>query len=114
MLKSVTTDPLEIPVFANVPLYNQRVTLDGVEYLLKLDWTDREQRFYLSIFLTDGTPISTGNKLVANWPLLRKCANVNKPPGILIAVDCSPNGGDPPVLSDIGIRVKILYFPVTQ
>lgn len=104
--------PIEIPVFPEVPLYSERVTLDGKEYLLQFDWSDREQRWYLSISKADGTLIKTGVKVVANWPLLRKCVDVNQPPGVLMAVDLSPNGGEPPSLDDFGLRVKLLYFPV--
>lgn len=105
------TTPIEIPVFTAVPLYKMRVTLEGKEYILQFDWNDRETRWYMSISDLNNVPISTGIKVVANWPLLRKIPQPDRPPGTLMAVDFSPQNGEPPVLEDFGLRVKLLYSP---
>lgn len=102
--------PVEIPVSKDVPNYTQRVTLDGREYLLGFDWNDREQRWYLSISTVDETPLAMGIKVIANWPLLRKFTDDRLPPGVLMAADLSPEGGEPPGFSDLGRRVKLHYF----
>lgn len=101
--------PVEIPTFTGEPLYRIRVTLDGREYLFEFDWNDREQRYYLSIGDIDETWIVRGMKLVSNWHLLRKCTNLIKPPGILMAVSLSDDA--PPTINDLGIRVKLMYIP---
>lgn len=103
--------PLEIPVFASVPLYTERVTLDGVEYILGFDWNGRENRWYFSLSLVDGTPVTSGVKLVCNWPLLRKVHSSIRPPGNLTAIDFSPFGGESPGFDDFGIRVRLVYIP---
>jgi hypothetical protein len=104
-------DPIEIPVAFDTPLYTERVTLDGVEYLLKFDWNDRENRWYLGLFSVTGSPLATGIKIVANWPLLRKIRGENMPPGVLSAVDLSPLNGESPTYSELGARVKLVYRP---
>lgn len=103
--------PLEIPIAVDVPLYTERVTLDGKEYLLRFDWNGREGRWYLDIGTVSEVWILRGLKLVANWPLLRKSVDPRKPPGSLMAVDFSDSGGEPPDFYDLGRRVKLLYFP---
>lgn len=105
------TAPIEIPVAVDTPLYTERVTLDGQEYVLKLDWNDRENRWYLSIYAIDLTPLATGIKVVANWPLLRRFTNAGIPPGVLVATDLSPMGGESPTYSELGARVRLTYFP---
>jgi hypothetical protein len=104
-------DPVEIPVSIDTPLYSQRVTLDGIEYLFQFDWNDRENRWYFSLFLIDGTPLATGIKIVANWPLLRRFTGETIPAGVLIATDISPMNGESPTYSELGGRVKFLYHP---
>lgn len=104
-------DPIEIPVATDTPLYTQRVTLDGIEYVLKFDWNDRENRWYLSLYDVSETPLATGIKIVSNWPLLRRFTSANMPPGSLMAADLSPQGGESPMYADLGVRVKLLYFP---
>lgn len=106
-------DPVEIPVSLDIPLYTERVTLDGKEYLFRFDWNGREGRWYLDIGDIDENWIVTGIKIIANWPLLRRLVDPRKPPGDLLAVDYSALGGEPPALTDLGRRVKLIYFPVT-
>lgn len=104
-------DPIEIPVAFDTPLYTERVTLDGKEYLFKFDWNDRENRWYMGLFSVTGDPLATGIKVVANWPLLRKLAGDTVPPGVLIATDLSPQDGESPTYAELGTRVKLLYYP---
>lgn len=107
-------DPIEIPVATDTPLYSERVTLDGSEYIFAFDWNDREGRWYLSISTVDGLPLALGIKLVANWPLLRRFTDSRLPPGHLIAADISSQAGESPAYAELGARVKLMYFPVTS
>lgn len=108
-----TPDPVEVPVSLDVPLYTERVTLDGQEYVFRFDWNGREGRWYFDIGDINENWIVTGVKIVCNWPLLRRLVDPRKPPGSLLAVDFSGLGGEPPSLPDLGRRVKLIYFPVT-
>lgn len=100
---------VEIPTFPGVPLYDIRITLDGREFVFTLDWSDREQRWYLSIATLDGTPILNGVKLVPNWPLNSRCADTNRPLGVLQVL--SPTD-DAPLLNDLGVKSKLVYIPL--
>jgi hypothetical protein len=102
--------PVLIPIFKGEPLYNERVRLEGKDYIFRFDFNNREQRFYMNIKSEDGTPQLTGVKVVANWPLItRHRFNSALPPGELIAIDLETNGV-PPVLADFGSRVKLYYY----
>jgi hypothetical protein len=104
-------NPVEIPVAVDTPLYTQRITLDGIEYIFKLDWFEREGRWYLSLYTVDNQPLALGIKIVANWPILRRFKDARMPPGLLMAVDLSPMNGEPPGYTDLGTRVRLHYFP---
>ncbi len=106
------SEPIEIPVALDTPLFTQRITLDGQEYILRFDWNGREGRWYLDIGDVDENWIVTGLKIVANWPLTRRCVDIRKPPGDLYAVDFSSQRGEPPILPELGRRVRLLYFPL--
>ena len=105
------SNPQELPIPANVPLFSERITLDGVEFLFQFDWNDREQRWYLSIRDINETALALGLKIVANVPLLRRFTNAALPQGTLIACDLSNQFGDPPGYTELGTRVRIFYFP---
>lgn len=107
------SDPIEIPVFADTPLYRFRVTLDGQDYIFRFDWNARADRWYLDIGTINEEWIVRGIKLIADWPLLRRVSDSRRPPGNLMAIDLSPLNGEPPVLSDFGMRVKLIYIPAT-
>lgn len=105
---------LEIPLPTDTPLFSIRTTLDGVEYVLNFDWNGRESRWYMSISMIDGTLLVAGIKLISNWPLLRRFADLRLPQGNLRAVDYSPQGGEPAgLVEDLGRRVKLIYTPTS-
>lgn len=108
------TTPLLIPVAQGNPLQTLRVTLDGTDYLLTFDWNEREGRWYMTIADINGATLVGDIKLLANWPLTRRFHSWRGPPGDLFAVDYSPQAGEPPGFADLGARVQMVYFPVTQ
>lgn len=98
-----------IPLFLDVPLYNERATLDGQEYVLDLDYSEREDRWYLTISDVNEVALAAGIKLVSNWPLLRQRVDPRLPPGNLYAYD--PLEGDPAGFSALGRSVILVYTP---
>lgn len=103
--------PVEVPVQIDTPLYVERVTLDGKDYLLRFDWSGRENRWFLDLGTVDEIWLRKGVKIIANWPLFRTLIDARKPPGQLFAIDLSAPTGDPPEFADLGRRVKLFYFP---
>lgn len=102
--------PLIIPVFKNEPLYNERVKLDGRDYIFRFDYAGREDRIYMSIYDQDNVPLLTGVKVLAQVILnLRHLFNAALPQGFLIAIDLE-QGGTPPTLVDFGTRVRLFYY----
>lgn len=104
-------DPLEIPLFPDVPLYTERVTLDGSEYTLRFDYSGREDRFYLSVFDASGAAVRRGMKVTSNWNTLRLCQTSNRPPGVLFFSDPRAADTDAPGFAELGRRVRCFYFP---
>lgn len=104
--------PVVIPLPRDTPLFTVRVPLDGADFVFGLDYSGREDRWYMSIVDVDGAAVVRGIKLVENWPLLHKVSHINRPKGELMAFDGT--GGGPPGLRDLGKgrRVKLLYFPL--
>lgn len=106
--------PLIIPLFPGEPLYEERVRLEGRDYVFLFDWHDRSQRYYMSIQDLEGNPLISGVRVLANVGLItRKHFNPNLPPGELFAID-QEQGGVPPSLYDFGTRVKLFYFESTE
>lgn len=102
--------PVIIPVFPNEPLYNEKVRLEGSDYIFRFDWAGREDRYYMSIYDASNNPLLLGVKVIANWSLLENHAfNANLPPGTLMAID-TESGGSPPVYEDFGTRVRLFYW----
>lgn len=102
--------PVVIPLFAEVPLYTERVALDGVEYIFRFDWNNREQRWYMGIKDTDEAPLVSGVKLVSETPLTFTQKYVaGLPQGEFLLLDFE-TGGVPPGFSDIGQRVELWYY----
>jgi hypothetical protein len=98
-----------IPTSITKSNYVQNTTLDGVEYVLRFRWNQRESKWYLAIELPDETVLVAGIKVVADWPLLKMQTSELLPPGELFAVDSTGQETDPG-LRDLGERVTLFYF----
>ena len=106
--------PLLIPIFKSEPLYNERVRLEGRDYIFRFDFAGREDRIYMSIFDQDTEPLLLGIKIVANFALTtRHLFNDGLPPGQFVAIDLEQDG-TPPTLVDFGTRVRLFYYQSTE
>lgn len=92
------------------PHFTIRHTLDGREYTLTLEWSERESAWYLQLADQGDVPIAGATKVVADWPLLLTTNDPRKFPGALIARDTTGQGLDP-TLNDLGVRVLLVYVP---
>lgn len=102
---------LLLPVTPGVPFQRSRVTLDGREFILDLQWNEREERWYLSISDEEGAPILMGRKLVCEVPLLvYYLGDPRVPPGDLRVIDMT-HDYSPPGLNDLGagLRCELTY-----
>lgn len=111
-----------IPTKPDSPNYTMSVTLDGRDYLFVFRLSERESCFYLDLYLTDGTPLCMGRKIVCAWSIWRSFRHDPRiPQGALIAVPVSGGSDAPPtILADgagelgDGRRVQLLYFPASE
>jgi hypothetical protein len=94
------------------PFQSQKVTLDGVPFVLSLAYNQREDRWYLSLADDEGNPLLSGLKLQANWPILFRYSYLTTiPAGELMAIDTTTDGS-PPTLLELGEgkRCVLTYF----
>lgn len=93
------------------PFYTQRVTIEGSEYLLKFDYSSREDRWYLSVATIDEDFIVRGWKLVTNVMLGPRIADRRIFPGALVVLTDSLDQS-PPGLDELGegLRCQLYYF----
>lgn len=101
---------IKLPLYED-PLYTYQTTLDGVEYRLKLDYSQRADRWYLSVFDAEGDPIRQGIKLSIGVNLVRLWASDPRAPSLVLMVfDLSAGElGESPGLFDPERRVTLWY-----
>lgn len=97
------------------PFYTMTVPLDGTDYLFEFRHNQREDCWYFSISLTDGTALASGVKVVSDRPLLSRFGDVRLPPGMLVAF-ANTSDKSPPRLADLGEdrRVTLIYFAAEE
>lgn len=101
---------LTVPISLDTPLYTERVTLNGLEYVLKFDWNGRQKRWFLSILDIDENALASGIKIVCDSIMLRRW--VGRPgytKGMLTAMSLFSDA--PPTFYEFGRRVQLIYFP---
>ena len=99
-----------IPTFSDA-FYAYTMTLEGRPYVFDFRYNQREDVWYLSLALPDGTALITGVKIVCGTNLLRLCSSTDKPPGLLTAMTNNEND-TAPGLDELGEekRVTLTYF----
>jgi hypothetical protein len=109
---------LIIPTASEVPLYTQRTTLDGVEYVLRFDWNARTETWFLQLFDANYTALTGMIRVVIGLDLLRlHLTTEGVPPGQLIAADPGAlfgDGQERPAYDDFGSRVRLLYIDASE
>jgi hypothetical protein len=91
-----------IPLLSDTPHWEQTTTLDGTDYLLRFRYSQREQTYYVSLYLGNGTEIIKGQRMICNWPLFADCVDPNMPPGTFVLIPSDPTDESPPKLGDLG------------
>lgn len=96
---------------ATDPFYSFTSTLDGIDYAFEFRFNQRENCWYFSIGLSDGTELANGIKVLCNRNLIRKFVDDRMPPGLLMALSGTPDT-TPPGLNDLGdgLRVTMYYY----
>lgn len=97
------------------PFFNISTTLDGVEYILRFTYVQRELCYYMSIEdASSGKDLLSGIKVVTSFPLISPYQGLgNLPPGELVALtntqDDSPAG-----LGELGEKSRVTLYYVDQ
>lgn len=98
----------QIKLIADVPHYEQQVTLDGETYTLAFDWNEREGAWYMNLSDVESVPVVMGKKVVSNWTFGHRSRSESMPPGRFLMIEHSGSDVDP-TLEDIGDRVTLVY-----
>ena len=94
--------------------FDLRVTLDDVDFVLRFEWNQREEKWYLTVSDADEDAILSGVKVVADYPLLTLAKHDSRcPAGQLLAVDSSGEGLDPHFSDLSGETPRVLLMYVT-
>jgi hypothetical protein len=101
-------------MFASSTFFEEKVTLDGIEYLFRFLWSDRAGSWYVSVMETDGTEIVMGRRVVIGYPLFDGYQDTRLPDGITIALDIEGSGIEIEAQDELGERVRVVYVPVSE
>lgn len=95
-----------------VPFYRLRTSLDGVDYILRLEWSQRDG-WYLGISDELDEPITSPHRLVVGADLLDGVVDERRPPGMLMLLDMSGTGTEAGYL-DLDERCLLAYYPLAE
>lgn len=101
---------LTISLAVGQPNTRQTVVLDGLEYVLDLRWSGREERWFLDLYDAAGTLLAGSIKVINGLPLLYKLRGgaPGLPPGELVVLDGRDIPADPG-LEDLGDAAQLAY-----
>lgn len=91
-----------------------RVTLDGAEFVLRVRWNSRAQRWVLDLYDAAEAPLALNLVLNVGVGLLGAFGRrADFPAGELIAYDTSRTGAEAGV-DDLGTRVRLYYVEAAE
>jgi len=83
---------VQIPTDSTVSSFEEVVTLDSINYLLRIYWNTRDEAWYMDIFTPANDPIICGLKLVDNYDFSGCYVQSDVPPGMFLLYDDSNSG----------------------
>ena len=89
--------------------WTQRTAIEGRDYQLTFDWSQRDGHWSLMLADQDGEPIRAGMSLVTAYPLTRGMRDDRWVGGHLVVLD-SQNLGVDPGFADLGSRFLLLHI----
>jgi hypothetical protein len=93
--------------------YTFRTNLEGIDYQIRLDWSTRESRWYMSLYSATEELLCGQIKVLTNWPMLRYYHHrEGMPTGEIIAASLQTDDDSPPGLYELGVgkRCTLSYF----
>ena len=103
---------LDLP--QNVPTFEQRTELDGVDYVFRFVFSERRQVWTFSMTGPDDEQVIGGQTIQLGVNFLRRSTAVVKPPGLLFAFSNDIEDRTPPGLGELGTRVDLVYFDESE
>lgn len=101
-------DIFKIPTNSENASFKIRTDLEGATYVLRMDWNERAERWCLSIFDADETPILMGVPMNINMDLWGRFRLVDLPPGILMLYDTTGRNEEAG-RDDLGDKAVLIY-----
>lgn len=87
----------------------QTVTLDEVQYRVRLYWRDRLAAWYLDLSLLDGTALALGRRVSTQWSPIANIKRAGMPPGYLLV-----KGPAEYERAQLGGDLEIVYYSANE
>lgn len=97
--------PQNLPIFPEQPQHEYTITLDGVQFQVKLTYRDRRGSWYLDLEDANGTPIVLGRRCSPGYPLVYP-GTTGSPRGLLTC--------DAPADPYARDELRLLYFTAAE
>lgn len=99
----------KIPLDELIAAAGNSFTIELVGDVFRLDfrYNDRDQRYYLSIFDEDNSPIVLSVKVLLGFPLIARVTDPRRPKGDFIAVDVG--AAAEPTIGTLGAGVDLVF-----
>ncbi len=99
-----------IPFFNEFSNFSQEITLDDTTYHIEFVYNERRERWTMSFFDLDETPIVCGISLTLGYSLLDQFPTHGLPPGDMYIIDTTEK--EITVARDnMGIVLDLVYIP---
>jgi len=94
--------------------WTQRTALDGTDFVLRFDWSQRTGQWLLTVSDQDGVPIVSGRALTTGTLPLRGVRDSRRPKGELVIEDTTQKNTLDPAFDDLGGRFLLVYVDAAE
>lgn len=104
----------EFSLPTDAPLFTMRVTLSGEEFVLRFDYSGKEDRWYFSLLELNENPIRRGIKVTPEVDLLRTVRWDTRAPARMLAFWDRRTPALSPGLQAFGRTTSLLYLETLE
>jgi hypothetical protein len=99
---------------AGASSWTQRTSLDGTDFVLRFDWSQRTGLWLFTVSDQDGAAIVSGRALTTSSLPLRGVRDARRPRGELVVSDTTGKNNADPGFDDLGGRFELVYVSASE
>jgi hypothetical protein len=104
---------ITLPIDSSAEFYRVETAIENETFIFEVNWNTRDSAWYISLLDANENYLLSGMRINARNELVHLNPRQTGPGGAILVFDSAGEGGAPGRY-DLGDKVELIYFPVSE